>query len=94
MISLRGNSRKNKTTETESRSLEPWGRDWTEWELRAGAWETCGREDTPSECGRPPLLFSCSVLTLAAPWTVAHMAFPGKNTGVGSQFLLQGIFMT
>ena len=34
----------------------------------------------------------------ATPWTVAHQAplsigyFPGKNTGVGCQFLLQGIF--
>ena len=33
------------------------------------------------------------------PWTVAHQAslsmdFPGKNTGVGSLSLLQGIFLT
>ena len=33
------------------------------------------------------------------PWTVAHQAprpwnFPGKNTGVGSHALLQGIFLT
>ena len=33
------------------------------------------------------------------PWTVAHQAplsrdFPGKNTGVGCHFLLQGIFIT
>ena len=34
-------------------------------------------------------------------WTVAHQAplsmghsFPGKNTGVGCDFLLQGIFLT
>ena len=32
-------------------------------------------------------------------WTVAHQAplsrgFPGKNTGVGCHFLLQGIFLT
>ena len=32
-------------------------------------------------------------------WTVAHQAplswdFPGKNTGVGCPFLLQGIFLT
>ena len=35
----------------------------------------------------------------AIPWTVAHQAplymeFPGKNTGVGCHFLLQGIFPT
>ena len=35
----------------------------------------------------------------ATTWTVAHQAplsvgtFPGKNTGVGCQFLLQGIFL-
>ena len=38
--------------------------------------------------------------TLATPWTVACQAplcqwdFPGKNTGVGCHFLLQGIFLT
>ena len=36
---------------------------------------------------------------LATLWTVAHQAalfmeFPGKNTGVGCHFLLQGIFPT
>ena len=25
-------------------------------------------------------------------WTVAHLAFPGKDTGVGCYFLLHGIF--
>ena len=35
----------------------------------------------------------------AAPWTVAHQVlhpwnFPGKSTGVGCHFLLQGIFLT
>ena len=34
-------------------------------------------------------------LTLATPWTITHqislsMGFPGKNTGVGCYFLLQG----
>ena len=43
------------------------------------------------------LLQSCP--TLATPWTVAHQAplstgSPGKNTGVGCHFLLQGIFPT
>ena len=33
----------------------------------------------------------------ATPWTIAHqfpLDFPGKNTGVGCHFLLQGIFLT
>ena len=38
------------------------------------------------------------VRLFAAPWTVAHQPplwdFPGKNTGVGCHFLLQGIFLT
>ena len=39
------------------------------------------------------------VRLLATPWTVAcqvplSMGFPGKNTGVGCHFLLQGIFPT
>ena len=37
--------------------------------------------------------------SFVTPWTVAHQAplsmdFPGKNTGVGCHFLLQGIFPT
>ena len=50
-------------------------------------------------------LQSCCVLShfsrvqlFATPWTIAHQAplwdFPGKNTGVGCHFLLQGIFQT
>ena len=40
-----------------------------------------------------------SCMTLYDPWTEARQAacpwdFPGKNTGVGSHFLLQGIFPT
>ena len=43
------------------------------------------------------------VQLFATPWTVAYQAstrrlhpwdFPGKNTGVGYHFLLQGIFLT
>ena len=38
------------------------------------------------------------VKLLATPCTIAHQAplwnFPGKNTGAGCQFLLQGIFLT
>ena len=43
---------------------------------------------------------SCSVMSdFATPWTLAWQAslpwdFPGWNTGVGCQFLLQGIFPT
>ena len=37
--------------------------------------------------------------SFVTPWTVAHQApipwdFPGKNTGVGCYFLLQGIILT
>ena len=44
-----------------------------------------------------PCVLSHSVLS--DPWTVAHqaplfMGFPGKNTGVGSHSLLQGIVTT
>ena len=43
-------------------------------------------------------LLSC-VQLFVTPWTVAHQAplpwdLPGKNTGVGCQFLPQGIFLT
>ena len=42
--------------------------------------------------------FSC-ILLFAILWTIAHQAplpwdFPGKNTGEGCHFLLQGIFPT
>ena len=42
-------------------------------------------------------LVAKSCPTLAIPWTVAHQApcswdSPGKNTGMGCHFLLQGIF--
>ena len=38
------------------------------------------------------------VQLFVTPWPVAHkaplsMEFPGKNTGVGCHFLLQGIFL-
>ena len=44
-------------------------------------------------------LVTKSCLTLVTPWTIAcqaplSMGFPGKNTGVGCYFLLQGIFLT
>ena len=44
-------------------------------------------------------MLSCSshVQLFVSPWTAARqaslsMGFPGKNTGVGCRFLLQGIF--
>ena len=47
------------------------------------------------------LVFSRQVMSdcFATPWTVGHQAplsvgSPGKNTGVGCHFLLQGIFPT
>ena len=39
----------------------------------------------------------CRVCLFATPWIVACQDlwnFPGKNTGVGCHFLLQGIFLT
>ena len=46
-------------------------------------------------------LFSCKVDSVSTPWAVTHHVpmespwdFPGKNTGVGCHFLLQGIFPT
>ena len=46
-------------------------------------------------------LFSCKVDSFSTPWAVTHHIpmespwdFPGKNTGVGCHFLLQGIFPT
>ena len=48
------------------------------------------------------LMCACSIMSdsLRPPWTVARQFplspwdFPGKNTGVGGHFLLQGIFPT
>jgi len=41
------------------------------------------------------VLITSSVWFFAIPWTVAHQAFsPGKNTELGSHYLLQGIFLT
>ena len=42
--------------------------------------------------GRFSLVRLCATLWIAA--RQAPLASPGKNTGVGSQFLLQGIFPT
>ena len=43
------------------------------------------------DCGG---LVAKSCLTLATPWTARLLYPPGKNTGVGCHFLLQGIFPT
>ena len=44
-------------------------------------------------------LVSKLCLTFVTPWTVVHRLlcpwdFPDENTGVGSHFLLQGLFLT
>ena len=39
------------------------------------------------------LVIRC-VWLFVTPWTVAHQASTGKNTGLGCHFLLQGIFLT
>ena len=62
-----------------------------------------GTEETSPWCRlRKTLMHACalnSVWLFTTPWTVAHqvplsMKFPGKNTGMGFHFLLQGIFLT
>ena len=40
------------------------------------------------------MLVAQSCLTLCDPWLLCPWNFPGKNTGVGYHFLLQGIFPT
>ena len=60
---------------------------FTGWEFRCQA------------CLLACLLRFSHVQCFATLWTVAHqapmsMGFPGKNTGVGCHFLLQGIFLT
>ena len=60
---------------------------------------------SPSNEHSGPIFLKVKVKSLsrvqlfATPWTVAYqgppsMGFPGKNTGVGCHFLLQGIFPT
>ena len=58
---------------------------------------------TPQPSISFPLSLLCHMLSLVwffvTPWTVAHQALlsmdsPGKNTGVGCHFLLQGTFAT
>ena len=51
-------------------------------------------------CARTHVRVLGCVWLFVTPWTIAHQSplcpwdFPGKNTGVGCQFLLQGIFLT
>ena len=37
---------------------------------------------------------SCNPIDCSPPGSSVHGVFPGKNTGVGCRFLLQGIFLT
>ena len=41
-----------------------------------------------------PIWLSCNTVDWSLPGSSAHGDFPGKNTGVGFHFLLQGIFPT
>ena len=65
------------------------------------------REDSQSHYMKPPntntkqsgSVSQSVALDSLTPWTVAHQDlcprdFPGKNTGVGDHFLLQGIYPT
>ena len=64
------------------------------------SWRPSFLKDAPSQFSLPVielLLFSSSVVSLCDPWTVVHRLlcprdFPGKHTGAGCHFLLQGIF--
>ena len=54
-------------------------------------------QSTECMCAHTPVL--CHIQLFVTPWIVACQAplswdFPGKNTGVGCHFLLQGIFPT
>ena len=63
---------------------------WTQWTMSLSkVWEIVKNKEAWH--GRKEL----DVGLFATPWTVAHqppLDFPGKNTGVGCHFLLQGIF--
>ena len=66
----------------------------SEWSRKARIWL-----ESEIKKGNDGDLVIKSCLTLATPWTVARQAplsmdSPGKNTGVGCHFLLQGIFLT
>ena len=39
-------------------------------------------------------LILCNPLNSSPPWSSVHGDSPGKNTGVGDHFLLQGLFPT
>ena len=54
---------------------------------------TGGLDHTPS-CFSMLVLVTQSCLTLCSPMDYSPWDFPGKNTGVSSHFLLQGIFLT
>ena len=39
-------------------------------------------------------LILCDLLDCSLPLSSVHGIFPGKNSGMGCHFLLQGIFLT
>ena len=62
--------------------------------IAGGRWGR--RENKKIESSTITVIVTQSCLTLCTPWTIAHQVpdFPGKNTGVSSRLLLQGIFPT
>ena len=59
--------------------------------------EVASGTHSPTVCS-PCVRMLSRVQLIVTPWTVARQApapmdFPGKNTGVGCHFLLQGTFM-
>ena len=77
------------------------------WETAAkhlGCWQEAGvYTKVSARCSCPECLCVCSRLAVSNSWrphellVIRHLcpwSFPGKNTGVGCHFLLQGIFPT
>ena len=66
-----------------------------EWEQGCGAAPPGGRPvQGPAALGGCVLNYVVVSDAFATPWGLCPWSFPGKNTGVGCQFLPQGIFPT
>ena len=77
------------------------GREW--WVTESSLWETMWKKETPegmlpssleskSEVAHSCLTL-CNPMDCRPPGSSVHGIFPGKNSRVGSHFLLQGIFL-
>ena len=93
---------KNKTRNTQPKSCKLWFIWWPYWGLLPGkatsqivpwSFATRGKSESESEVAqscptRCDPIYGLQPTRLLRPWD-----FPGKNTGVGCHFLLQGIFL-